>query len=190
MISELTFAVQRELIFLYSLDKQTLTSMKYFIVSTLLIALSHVSFCQKKGYFHLYGGVSHSKENDKGLFGISAGARSGKDLAYGIGIAYMNYDKPYFPLTLDLSYLPQTKKITPIAGARAGYGIYNHKLTSVVTVKGGFTGSIFAGVALPGEKVKINLIAGGNRNSFSNKTGFSSISSFENRLFVTLGMLF
>jgi hypothetical protein len=108
---------------------------------------------------------------------------------YGIGIGYINLDKPYFPLTIDLTFLPQTKKFAPIAGAKAGYGIYNYKLISGVTIKEGFTGTLFAGVALPGEKAKVNIMVGGSRNSFTRKTGFSGISSFENRVFAAVGIL-
>src|SRR5690349_16915828 len=110
------------------------------ILLPLLLLLPFVgSGQQRKGYLQAYGGLSRSNEaTTKGIAGISAGPRLGDDFAVGAGIGFIEFTKPYIPLTVDLSFIPTQKKINPIAGLKAGYGVFKYDPVIGTTVRGGF----------------------------------------------------
>ena len=145
----------------------------------------------KKSYLHIYGGLSRSNETStKGIVGVSGGPRLGDAFGLGFGIGFVQFEMPYFPLTVDLSLIPTRKKLAPIAGIKAGYGIFNYQPATNTTVRGGFVGSAFAGITLPGIKLKPNLLIGGTRYSFKSTFQNKTVASDDKRIFVAAGFLF
>jgi hypothetical protein len=164
--------------------------MKYLLV--LLILCSTTCTAQlRKGYLHMHGGLSRSNETTtKGILGFSGGSRLGNAIGVGFGIGFIQFEKPYFPLTVDLSLIPTGKKVAPIAGIKAGYGIFNYQPTTTTTVRGGFVGSAFAGITLPGIKLRPNIMIGGTRYSFKSTYQNKTAASDDKRIFVAIGFLF
>lgn len=152
-----------------------------------LLLLPAIAFGQK-GYYHFYGGLSHSKDNDKGFGGISFGPKINKDLGLGGGISYIGFEKPYIPVTLDLTLLVKSKKVVPIGGIKAGYGLYNYT-TRVGTVRGGFTGTLMAGASFPTAKIRTTVTAGVSRYSFNSTLLRRKVSSYDDRIFLAIGVL-
>jgi hypothetical protein len=145
----------------------------------------------KKSYLQMYGGLSWSNEaTTKGIVGLSAGPRLGDAIGVGVGVGFIQFEKPYVPLTIDLSLIPTLKKINPIAGAKAGYGIFNYEPSSGTTVHGGFVVSAFAGVTLPGRKLRPNITLGGTRYSFKENHQSKSVITDDKRIFAAIGFLF
>jgi hypothetical protein len=160
----------------------------------LLVVLLCPIFCQaqlKKSYLQMYGGLSWSNEaTTKGIAGLSVGPRLGDAIGVGIGVGFIQFEKPYVPLTIDFSLIPTVKKINPVAGVKGGYGIFNYKPSSSTTVQGGFVISVFAGVTLPGRKLRPNIMVGGTRYSFKENRQSKTVITDDKRIFATIGILF
>lgn len=141
-----------------------------------------MSFAQNKGYASLYGGVSW-KENAKGLFNLSVGALAGNTTGIGAGVGFIEYDKPYIPITADISFFGKSDKLSPLIIGKAGYGVYNGQSTSS-PMRGGFTASGYAGLSIPAGKTKALLMIGYSTYTFTTK----SLSTRDNRYSVCLGI--
>jgi hypothetical protein len=155
--------------------------MKYLFLICFLLPLCAFS---QKGYLHLYGGYSPKDHDGAALFGFSAGGKLNRSLALGAGISSTIFDKPYFPLTLDLTVLEPQKKVSPIAGVKVGYGIYNNDKE-----RGGFTGSLFGGISVPVANFKTNLMIGVTHYSFTSTLPGIKLKKNQDRLTFTLGFL-
>jgi hypothetical protein len=166
----------------------------------LLFALSMFAFlstsAQKKkpGYFSMRGGAAFIDDGYKGIGHISFGASPDRTIGIGAGIGFVHIDKLYVPLTVDISFFGTPGKISPIIIGSAGYGLYNNKNT-YFTTKGGFTGSLNAGIALPAKKsTKLFLTGGYSIYSFTGgqniQTAGSSYKAKDNiKVFtITLGV--
>lgn len=145
--------------------------MKSFLLITFLF-LSIIASAQKKqnGYFSIRGGVAF-KDETKGIGHISVGVSNNKAFGLGLGVGYINFEKPYIPITADISFFGKPEKISPVIIGSAGVGVYN----GYSKIRGGFTGSLNIGVAFPGRKSnKFFITAGGAIYSF---TGGSSTTT-------------
>lgn len=149
--------------------------MKYLFIALLLPS---IAAAQGNGYASIYGGVSHH-ENTKGIFNLSVGLLSGDAVGVGAGVGYVQYDKPYIPLTADISFFGKSGKISPLIIGKAGYGVYNSMST-----RGGFTASGYLGISIPVGKTKALLMAGYSTYTFTMR----SHSTRDNRLSFCLGM--
>lgn len=146
---------------------------------------------QKKAYLHIYGGSSWSNEaTTKGILGMSAGRVTANAIGIGVGVAFIQFEKSYFPVTVDLSYLPAGKKVNPVAGIKAGYGFFDYHPSGVTTVRGGFVASGFAGISFSQLKFKPNLTLGGTRYTFRSTYPGKTVRSDDKRLSATIGFLF
>lgn len=112
------------------------------------------------GYLSISGGAALLKDATKVIGHISAGVSPNRVFGIGAGIGFVNIDNTYIPLTVDISYFGKPGKITPVVIGSAGYGVYK-KANPYFTTKGGFTGSLRAGIALPGKKSAKLLLTGG-----------------------------
>lgn len=133
-----------------------------------LLVISLPAIAQKTpGYFSMRGGAAFLEDNPKGIGHISFGLSPNKSVGIGAGIGFVHLDKLYVPLTVDISFFGKPDKISPIVIGSAGYGLYNNK-NQYFTTKGGFTGSLNAGVALPARKsTKFFLMGGYSIYSFT-----------------------
>lgn len=114
----------------------------------------------KGGYFSLRGGMALKDDYKKGIAHMSIGVSPNHIFGVGAGVGYIDFDKPYIPLTVDISFFGKPGKITPTIIGSAGYGVYRYA-SAYVNVKGGFTGSLNAGVAFPLKKyTKLFITAG------------------------------
>jgi hypothetical protein len=119
------------------------------------------TFAQKApGYFSIRGGAAFVDEGPKAIGHMSFGASPNRAVGIGVGVGLIHVDKIYVPLTVDLSYFGKPGKITPVITGSAGYGLYNNK-NPYFTTKGGFTGSLNAGIALPARKTAKFFVMGG-----------------------------
>lgn len=169
--------------------------MKKIALLNLLVLCTILAVAQKKhsGYISLRGGPSFKDNTVKGIASVSVGFSSNSTFGIGGGFGYINFEKPYIPLTVDVSFFGKPGKVSPVVIAQAGYGIYNY--TTAYTVgRGGFTGSLNAGVGFPVKgKNKIIVTAGyytyGFTTTTSIYTGSNSkkTSSKENRFATTFG---
>jgi len=132
------------------------------LLLVLSIALPLFSTAQKKtpGYFSIRGGAAFLEDAPKGIGHISFGASPNRTIGIGAGIGFVHIDKLYVPLTVDISYFGKPGKVSPIIIGSAGYGLCNEK-NAYFTTKGGFTGSLNAGVALPTKKFTKFFVMGG-----------------------------
>lgn len=122
---------------------------------------------QKGGYFSLRGGMAFKDELSKGIAHMSIGVSPNHVFGVGAGIGYIDFDKPYIPLTVDISFFGKPGKISPVIIGSAGYGVYEYT-SPYSTVKGGFTGSLNVGVSLPVKKyTKVFATAGYSIYGFS-----------------------
>ena len=158
----------------------------------LLLVFPIIGFAQQtKGYLHGHGGLSISNEAPaKGIAGISGGLRMGEKFGIGLGIGFIEFSKPYIPLTVDLSLIPVRKKINPIAGLKAGYGLFNYDPAIGTSVRGGFVSTAFAGITLPGKNVRPNIMIGGTRYTFKSTYPSKSLVTDDKRFFAAIGFLF
>jgi len=162
--------------------------MKKLTSSVLLFVLALTSIAQSKkqsGYVCLRGGMAFKDDGvSNGTFGI------------GGGFGYISFDKPYIPLTVDISYFGRPGKVSPVIIGQAGYGVYNYSSAYVVG-RGGFTGSISGGIGLPmRHKNKFIFTVGYYTYGFSTTSNVYSssnsktIDSRENRFAATFGFKF
>lgn len=173
--------------------------MKKIALLTITLLYAIIINAQSKnqnGYIILRGGLSFKDGSAKGIASISVGMAKNKTVGIGAGIGYISFDKPYIPLTVDISYFGKPGKVSPVIIGQAGYGVYNYSSAYVVG-RGGFTGSINAGVGLPiKSKSKFILTAGYYTYGFSTTTNVyagnnaKKINSTENRIAVTFGFKF
>lgn len=139
------------------------------VLLTYAILLTSVNlFAQKTpGYFSMRGGAAFLEDAPKGIGHISFGLSPKRTVGMGVGIGFVHIDKLYVPLTVDISFFGTPKKVSPIIIGSAGYGLYNNK-NAYFTTKGGFTGSLNAGIALPAKKsTKFFLLGGYSIYSFT-----------------------
>lgn len=126
-----------------------------------LLLITTSTFAQKTpGYFTMRGGAAFLEDTPKGIGHISFGLSPNKAVGIGAGIGFVHIDKLYVPLTIDISFFGKTGKISPIVVGSAGYGLYNNK-NSYFTTKGGFTGSLNAGIAFPARNTTKFFVMGG-----------------------------
>jgi hypothetical protein len=161
------------------------------ILSLLLVNAQTLSAQKKQhGYMCLRGGPSIENGQAKGIGSISVGVSNNNVLGIGAGIGFINYDKPYIPLTVDLSFFGKTNKVTPVVIGQAGYGVYNYT-TSGFVGRGGFTGSINGGAGFPlKQKNKVIVTVGYYTYNFvTTATGTSKKTySKDNRFAITIGL--
>ncbi len=82
-------------------------------------------------------------------------------------------------MTVDISFFGKPGKLSPVVIGSAGYGVYRYT-SSTVNIKGGFTGSLNAGVAFPVKtNTKAFLTAGYAVYSFSKGNFFLSDNYFK-----------
>lgn len=170
--------------------------MKRMILATLMSLLISLSFAQSKkqgGYFSLRGGPSFKDNTVKGIASISVGFSDNYTFGIGGGFGYINFEKPYIPLTVDISFFGKPGKVSPVVIGQAGYGVYNYT-TRYIVGRGGFTGSLSAGIGFPIRgKNKIIITAGYYTYGFTTTTSIyngsntQKTSTKENRLAVTIG---
>lgn len=149
--------------------------MKQLLLSLALLTTAS-AFAQKKqpAYFSLRGGAAFVESSPKAIGHISFGASPNRAVGIGVGIGFIHIDKPYVPLTIDISFFGKPGKISPMIVGSAGYGLYNNS-NPYFTTKGGFTGSLNAGIALPARKATKFFIMGGY--SIYSFTGGSNIQT-------------
>jgi hypothetical protein len=137
-----------------------------------LLVISFPTFAQKKvqkGYFSLRGGLAIKDDINKGIANLSLGLSPTDGVGIGAGVGFIDFDAPYLPLTVDISFFGKRGKVSPVVIGSAGYGVYNYS-NSYATVRGGFTGSINAGVALPIKRNKFFFTGGYAVYSFTSTT--------------------
>lgn len=136
--------------------------MKKFTLFALLVFFITVASAQKDlgGYFSLRGGMAFKDDLKKGIAHMSMGISPNHIIGIGGGIGYINFDKPYIPLTIDISFFGKPGKVTPVVIGSAGYGIYSYN-TPYSEVKGGFTGSLNVGLSMPVKKYSKFFVTGG-----------------------------
>lgn len=151
--------------------------MKHYLL--LLLLFPAFAFAQSKGgYFSLRGGAAFKDDITKGIGHISVGYSDNHIFGIGGGIGYINFEKPYIPLTVDLSFFGKPDKIAPVIIGSAGYGIYNYSRYGT-SVRGNFTGSLNAGVSFPVKKYTKVFLTGGYA-IYSFKGGANIITTSEN----------
>lgn len=153
--------------------------MKQFI-TLLFLLLSLTTFAQKNkgGYFSFRGGAAFKDDITKGIAHISVGYSDNHIFGIGAGIGFIEFEKPYIPLTVDLSFFGKPDKIAPVIIGSAGYGIYNYSRYGT-SVRGGFTGSLNAGVSFPVKKTTKVFLTGGY-SIYSFKGGANIATANEN----------
>jgi hypothetical protein len=138
----------------------TLT-MKYLVYSILFIFIFTSCFAQKTpGYFSIRGGAAFLDENPKGIAHLSFGISPNRTIGIGVGVGFVHIENVYLPLTVDVSYFGKPGRISPIITGSAGYGLYDYKGPHY-TAKGGFTGSLNAGIAIPAKRANKFFLSGG-----------------------------
>lgn len=131
-----------------------------FPIFTLTVLFCHAQQKDKGGYFSLRCGVAVKDDQTKGIAHMSIGVSPNHIFGIGAGVGYIDFDKPYIPLTVDISFFGKPGKISPVVIGSAGYGVYKYN-TPYFTVKGGFTGSLNVGGAIPVKgNTKLFLTAG------------------------------
>lgn len=164
----------------------------------LLIFISASILCSAQskkqgGYFSLRGGPSFKDNTVKGIASISVGFSDNNTFGIGGGFGYINFEKPYIPLTVDISFFGVPGRVSPVIIAQAGYGVYNYT-TAYSVGRGGFTGSLNAGIGFPVKgKNKIIITAGYYTYGFTTTTNVytgsnqKKTSTRENRFAATCG---
>lgn len=136
--------------------------MKKITFFSLLLSVTIGISAQTKqpGYLSISGGAAFLNSAPKVMGHISAGVSPSRVFGIGAGIGVVDIDNTYIPLTIDVSFFGKPGKITPVVIGSAGYGVYK-KINPYFTTKGGFTGSLRAGIALPGKNYAKLLLTGG-----------------------------
>lgn len=151
---------------------------------------------QKKqpGYFGIRAGAAFVDNAPTAIGHISFGGSPNSAVGIGAGIGFAHIEKLYVPLTIDLSFFGKPGKISPVIIGSTGYGLYNNK-NAYITTKGGFTGSLNAGIALPARKSTKFLLTGGysiysfTGGSNTQTTGVSYKAKSDIKVFtVTIGV--
>lgn len=146
---------------------------------------------QQNGYVSLRGGPSFHDNGAKGIASISVGLLSNYTFGIGGGFGFINFEKPYIPLTFDISFFGKPGKVSPVIIGQAGYGVYNYTTNAAVS-RGGFAGSINGGIGLPMKsKNKIIVTAGYYTYGFTTTTTGSNskkLTDSENRFALTIGV--
>lgn len=149
---------------------------KTILTIVLLSTITKVS-AQKKdlgGYFSLRGGAAFKDDIKKGIGHISIGVSPNHIFGIGTGIGFIDFDKPYIPLTVDISFFGNPGKVAPVVIGSAGYGVYEYT-SRYATVKGGFTGSLNVGLSMPLKKYSKFFVTGGYAiYSFTGGTNIST----------------
>lgn len=168
-----------------------------FLLFNSLITEGQTDHKKQPTYLFLKGGF-FQKDDVRGLANISIGALKNKEFGIGFGIGFIGLQRPYLPITFDLTYFGKPGKVSPVIQAQAGYGIYDYANT-YAQVNGGFTGSITAGIALPAKKSKFVLLVGaqnlhfttqteGSTNTTTSTTATKTTGSNITGLLITLGI--
>jgi hypothetical protein len=125
----------------------------------ILFLFTLFAHAQKKqnGYFSLRGGAAFKDDITKGIGHLSVGVSTNDAFGLGFGIGYIHFDKPYIPVTADISFFGKPGKISPVIIGSAGVGIFN----GYAKIRGGFTGSLNAGISFPGSKKSKFFVTGG-----------------------------
>lgn len=169
--------------------------MKNLLLPIFVLTASLCSAQSKKqgGYFSLRAGPSFNDNTVKAIASVSVGFSDNNTFGIGGGFGYINFEKPYIPLTVDISFFGIPGKVSPVIIAQAGYGVYNYA-TAYTVGRGGFTGSLNAGVGFPVKgKNKIIVTAGYYTYGFTTTTSVytgsnqKKTSTRENRLAATIG---
>lgn len=136
--------------------------MKKVTLLALLVFFTALAFAQKDlgGYFSLRGGMAFKDDLKKGIAHMSMGVSPNRIVGIGAGIGYIDFDKPYIPLTVDISFFGQPGKVSPVVIGSVGYGVYSYN-TLYSEVKGGFTGSLNVGLSMPVKKFSKFFVTGG-----------------------------
>jgi hypothetical protein len=138
---------------------------KMFIFLLQLITVA--SFAQKTpGYLSIRGGTAFVNGMPRVIANISFGLSPKRTVGVGAGVGVVDLEKTYIPLTVDISYFGKPGKISPIVIGSVGYGVYKEVEYSIIT-KGGFTGSINAGIAIPSKISKLIITGGYSIYSFT-----------------------
>jgi hypothetical protein len=158
--------------------------MKQQLLIIALLSTLTVSAQMKGGYFSLRGGAAFKDDLRKGIAHMSIGISPNHIFGVGAGVGYVQFEKTYIPLTVDISFFGKPDKIAPVVIGSAGYGIYEYN-TGYNKVKGGFTGSLNVGVSIPVKKyTKVFLTGGYSIYSFSGgeniQTGGNDIKTESN----------
>jgi hypothetical protein len=136
-----------------------------FAIAVLLISVN--SLAQKQpGYFSIRGGTAFVNDVPKVTGNISFGVSPNRTIGIGAGIGVVDLEKTYIPLTVDISYFGKPSKASPIVVGSVGYGLYKND-SPYFTEKGGFTGSLNAGIALPTKISKFFIMGGYSIYSFT-----------------------
>lgn len=137
------------------------------LLFSLCLLITASTFAQKTpGYLSISGGVAIVDDKPKALGRISFGVSPKRTIGIGAGIGVVALESTYLPLTIDLSYFGKPDKLSPIVTGSAGYGVYKHT-NQYFTIKGSFTGSINAGIAIPSKTSKLFLMCGYSIYSFT-----------------------
>jgi hypothetical protein len=155
-----------------------------------IIAKGQSSRPKQPCYLFLKAGF-YQKDDVRGVANISIGALKNKEFGIGFGVGYIGLQRPYIPVTFDLTYFGKPGKITPVIQAQAGYGIYDYA-NSYAQINGGFTGVVSAGISLPAKKSKFLLMVGAQNMHFTTKTSgtftYKTTSSDATALIITFGI--
>lgn len=136
--------------------------MKILLTIALLLGVTGASAQRKDpgGYFSMRGGAAFKDDIKKGIGHISIGISPNHIFGIGAGIGFIDFDKPYIPLTVDISFFGKPGKVAPVVIGSAGYGVYEYA-SRYATVKGGFTGSLNVGLSMPLKKYSKFFVTGG-----------------------------
>lgn len=136
--------------------------MKQLLLAVLILTFFEAIGQTKKqgGYFSARGGAAFKDDYSKGLAHISVGVSPNHTFGVGLGVGYIKFDKSYIPLTVDISFFGKPGKVSPVAIGSAGYGIYEY-VTPFAKIKGGFAGSLNAGISFPVKNYTKVFLTGG-----------------------------
>lgn len=162
--------------------------MKYFFsIAFSFILLQSIAQKNQKGYFSLRGGISLKEGTNKAIGRVSVGVSNNDIFGFGGGFGIIQYEKPYLPLTFDISFFGKPGKISPCIIGNAGYGIYNYNVSGL-TMRGGFTGGLSGGISFPGkDKFKTFVLIGVSTYHFTTYIQNKTIGSSETRLEISAG---
>lgn len=97
---------------------------KQLLFAMLIISIPAFAQKDKGGYFSVRGGAAFKSDITKGIAYMSIGVSPNHTFGVGAGIGFIDFDKPYIPLTIDISFFGKPGKISPVVIGSAGYGVY------------------------------------------------------------------